>query len=36
LPTLDLRDSTFTVAPLRVEVRDPRFGSVIFEAVRTV
>jgi hypothetical protein len=34
LPALDLRDSTFAVEPLRVEVCDPRFGSVLFEEVR--
>jgi len=36
LPPLDLRESRFTVEPLRVEVSDPRFGKVIFEEVRTV
>jgi hypothetical protein len=36
LPALDLRESSFTVEPFRVEVSDPRFGKVIFEEVRTV
>ncbi len=36
LPPLDLRESFFTVEPLRVEVVDPRLGKVIFEEVRTV
>ena len=36
LPTLDLRESFFTVEPFRVEATDPRFGKVIFEEVRTV
>jgi hypothetical protein len=36
LPTLDLRESFFTVEPFKVEVTDPRFGKVIFEEVRTV
>lgn len=36
LPTIDLRGCKFTVEPLRVEALDPRFGSVIFEEVRTV
>jgi hypothetical protein len=36
LPPLDLRESVFTVEPLRVEVTDLRFGKVIFEEVRTI
>jgi hypothetical protein len=36
VPLLDLSESTFEVEPLRVVVTDPRFGSVIFEEVRTV
>jgi hypothetical protein len=36
LPLLDLRESSFVVEPLKVEVTDLRFGKVIFEEVRTV
>jgi hypothetical protein len=36
LPALDLRESEFTVEPLKVVVRDLRFGKVIFEEVPTV
>ncbi len=36
LPGLDLRESEFTVEPRKVVASDPRFGTVIFEEVRTV
>lgn len=36
LPTIDLRESTFTVDPFRVEVSDPQVGKLILEEVRTV